>query len=108
MPTTKQAHAETNRQPMHHASCHTIDLDCGIATQRIVTWLEDELALPALDDGWEFSIGQSTCTVAAQPLEARSLGAVRLKRTRLIASGDEEALEEFSKLFTLRFISAGG
>ena len=108
MPTTKQAQAETNRQPMHHASCHTIDLDCGIATQRIVTWLEDELALPAYGEGWGFSVEGSTCIVTVQPLEARRLGTVRLERTRLIASGDEEALEEFSKLFTLRFISAGG
>ena len=87
---------------------NAIDLDCGIALHRITDWLDDELALPTSDDGWVFSEGHRICYVQAIPLEPRTIATVSIERTRLTAHGDAEALAVFEKLFTLRFISAGG
>ncbi len=87
---------------------NAIDLDCGIALHRITDWLDDELVLPTDDDGWIFSEGPRTCYVQATPLEPRTIATVSIERTHLTAHGDPEALAVFEKLFTLRFISAGG
>ena len=85
-----------------------LDLDCGIATSRITSWLDDELGLPCSDCCWTFSEHHRTCLVQVEPLESRTFGTISLERTRLIAHGDSEAVESFNRLFTLRFISAGG
>lgn len=87
---------------------NAIDFDCGIKLERITSWLSDELALPASDGGWVFSQGPHTCLIQASPLEARTLATVSIERTHLTAHGDPEALTVLEKLFTLRFISAGG
>ena len=85
-----------------------IDFDCGIAMGRITTWLTDELSLPVEDGAWVYSAGQQTCLIEVHPLQSRTLGAVNLERTHFIAHGDAEAIAELRKLFTLRFMSAGG
>ena len=85
-----------------------IDLDCGIATHRIVSWLDDELRLPHDERGWVFTERQCTCIVQVEPLANRQIGPLSLERTRLVTQGDAEALAAFEKLFTLRFVSTGG
>ena len=86
-----------------------ITLDCGIAYMRIETWLASELGLACETDGrWTFEADEATCAVALQPLPPRTVGAVSLERTQLIVSGTDAATEAFMKLFTLRFVSAGG
>ena len=91
-----------------------IDLDCGISHARIVSWLRDELALPLEGDAWLYSFDGRTCRVLVEPLEPRllassaTLGALAIERAHLVAKGDPDALARFEKLFTLRFISAGG
>lgn len=90
------------------SDAHFLDVDCGISHARIASWLDDELALPRSGEGWIFSEENGSCLVKVTPLESRVFGTIALERTRLIASGDAEALAAFEKLFTLRFISAGG
>ena len=90
------------------ADANRIDLDCGISYARIASWLDDELALPREQECWVYTLGGQTCTIALEPLEDRPLGAVRLERSHLTAHGERNALASFEKLFTLRFISAGG
>ena len=86
-----------------------MDLDCGIAYRRIAAWLDDELALPRNDEGaWEFTCEEGFCTVTLTECEPRMAGPISLERTRLQADGDDAALERFNRLFTLRFVSAGG
>ena len=85
-----------------------LDLDCGIATARITQWLDDELCLPRIHGAWVFSDQGRICRIEAIPLASRMLGQVAIERTHLVAHGDSEALSSFYKLFTLRFISAGG
>ena len=88
----------------------SLDLDCGIAAGRIAAWLNDELALPRSGHGWTFSLQQApgTCCIQLEPLTSRTLGAINLERTRLVVHGDAAAIAAFNKLFTLRFMSAGG
>lgn len=83
-------------------------LDCGIACRRIVSWLDDELHL-ACDGGiWTFAFDGGMCRITASPLPSRTLGMVSLERTLVTFEGDPPATDEFYRLFTLRFISAGG
>ena len=81
-----------------------MELDCGIAKARIDTWLDDELGL----EGRVFHFDGQSCDVATTALESRPLGAIELERTSLQVEGDLQAIEEFMRLFTLRFMSAGG
>ena len=83
-------------------------LDCGIQKARIDAWLADELALAYADGRWLFHCNGATCSVATVELENRVLGAFSLERTELRAEGGPVAIEEFMRLFTLRFMSAGG
>ena len=85
-----------------------IDLDCGIACARIEGWLRDELALERDGATWRYPTPHGSCNVTATPLEGRPLATLRLPRTHLVATGDDEALDAFDKAFTLRFMSAGG
>ena len=85
-----------------------LDLDCGISYERISSWLDDELNLAREGQGWVFRTGSGTAIVRADSLESRSIGPVSLERTHLVARGDSDALDAFERLFTLRFISAGG
>ena len=86
-----------------------ITLDCGIAYARLETWLVDELALASSDDGtWLFEHGDAACAVTLSHLENRTLGTFALERTKVSVGGDAAAVAAFMKLFTLRFISAGG
>lgn len=85
-----------------------IDLDCGITYARIAAWLDDELALPFDDEHWTYESEAQRCRISLEPLENRSFGTISLERSHLVASGDPDALSSFEKLFTLRFISAGG
>ena len=83
--------------------------DCGIACHRIADWLNDELRLPREGVDWVFSTDGASCRVSASPLESRSLGGgIQIERTLLSAQGDQSALDVFERLFTLRFVSAGG
>ncbi len=90
------------------ADANRIDLDCGISYARIATWLDDELGLPHERECWVYTLEMQTCTIALEPLEDRPLGAVHLERSHLTVHGGPDALASFEKLFTLRFISAGG
>ena len=85
-----------------------MELDCGIATKRIVSWLDDELVLVRAGADWVFPFEGGRCRIAVSPLPARTLGKVSLERTLVTIDGDAQALDEFYRLFTLRFISAGG
>lgn len=85
-----------------------MELDCGIRRGRIVGWLRDELALACEGGAWTFVHGGSTCRVSTEELGNRELGKVSLDRTALRVEGDQQAVDEFMRLFTLRFISAGG
>ena len=84
------------------------ELDCGIREGRIVSWLADELSLRRVDGTWTFTCPSGSCRVSTAPLPNRELGKVSLERTLVRIEGDPAAIEEFSYLFTLRFISAGG
>ena len=86
----------------------TVKLDCGIAQRRITAWLDDELALARHDDGWTFDHAHGSCRIKAEPLESRALGSVALERTLVTIEGDDAAIDELYRLFTLRFVSAGG
>ena len=83
-------------------------LDCGIKRSRLATWLDEELRLPRDEDGWVFQFGGGTCRIELNPLQDRTLGCVSIERTELAAEGDGVAVSELSRLFTLRFASAGG
>lgn len=85
-----------------------MELDCGIAYQRIASWLDDELSLPYENGTWTFAFNGKACQVKAAPLPSRTLGKFGLERTQVAIGGDPTALDEFYRLFTLRFISAGG
>ena len=83
-------------------------LDCGIQLARIKAWLDDELVLACADDVWTFVHDDSSCRITLTPLESRELGRVSIERTELTVEGSGKAQDEFMRLFTLRFISAGG
>ena len=83
-------------------------LDCGISPARLQAWLDNELALNRDEQGWLFLWEGASCRVVLAPLENRKLGYVSLERTELAVEGDELAENEFMRLFTLRFASAGG
>ena len=85
-----------------------LDLDCGIAFARIEQWLSEELGLPREGTFWVFSECDQMCRIQLNRLEPRTVGLASIERTRLLAEGDATALERFERLFTLRFLSAGG
>ena len=77
------------------ADIQSVNLDCGIAYERLQGWLEDELGLPEEDGGYAFACKDARCMV-------------RIERTSLHIEGSSAAVEPFMRAFTLRFISAGG
>ena len=85
-----------------------IELDCGIACNRICAWLDDELALTRGSSAWVYVSDGGRCLVETHALEPRAFGRIALERTSLVISGDEQAIASFRKLLTLRFASAGG
>ena len=96
-----------------------ITLDCGIPYARLTAWLDDELTLSRADDGlWTFACEKapddsqarvaSTCQVGLTRLEDRALSNFALEHTQITIDGDAAAVATLMKLFTLRFISAGG
>lgn len=85
-----------------------MELDCGIQYGRIATWLDAELCLPREGEDWVFACDGATCRVSASPLECRAIGGIELERTLLAACGEQGAIDAFRRLFTLRFVSAGG
>ena len=85
-----------------------MDFDCGIAFARIAGWLNDELCLPRECGHWIFRVGAAECVVEAEALEPRTFSQLSLERTHLVAYGDNAAVDALNKLFTLRFMSAGG
>ena len=85
-----------------------MDLDCGIAYDRIASWLSDELSLPCEGARWTFAADGSSCTVTLDRLEPRRFTNLELERSHLVAKGDASAVDAFERLFTLRFMSAGG
>ena len=85
-----------------------MDLDCGIAYGRIASWLSDELSLPYEGSRWTFVHDGSLCTVMLDRLEPRSFSNLELERSHLVVKGDASAVNAFERLFTLRFMSAGG
>ena len=93
---------------MNDTGSRRLDLDCGISRARICEWLERELGLPRMHDRWLMRTDAGICAVALEDLEARRLGSFELERTRLVADGPSGAVAIFERLFTLRFMSAGG
>ena len=89
-------------------SVGSLDLDCGIAYRRLEAWLDAELRLQREGGLWVFAWEEVSCRVSLERLDSHAFGPVALERTRLLARGDEVALQEFQRLFTLRFMSAGG
>lgn len=85
-----------------------VELDCGIAKARIDSWLDDELELTCEGDRRVFSFRGERCVVSTRELERRLCGPIKLDRTGLAVDGQDKAVEEFMRLFTLRFMSAGG
>lgn len=85
-----------------------MELDCGIARRRIVGWLNDELSLARDGRAWVYEADGKECRITAEELENRTLGTVSLERTLVVVEGDEATTDAFMRLFTLRFISAGG
>ena len=85
-----------------------MELDCGIAFKRIRSWLCDELSLPCQNGVWTYAHEGSSCRVFATDLGKQTVNRVTLERTLLRVEGDGPAADEFMRLFTLRFISAGG
>ena len=86
-----------------------MELDCGIRKERIDTWLDDELRLErGCGDAWVFRFEKAECQVETAALESRPLGTIELERTKVVVDGDDAAVDEFMRLFTLRFVSAGG
>ena len=86
----------------------TVELDCGIQNARIAAWLNDEISLTHLDDRWLFEDGGQTCTIALSRLENRTIGRLDLERTLVTVEGSQQSIDVFYRMFTLRFISAGG
>ena len=86
----------------------TLDFDCGIAYERIASWLDDELHLPVNAGKWVYGSPGETCEIALSRLEPREFAQLEIERSHLIAQGDAQAVDAFEHLFTLRFISAGG
>ncbi|MBO4365451.1 MAG: hypothetical protein J5804_04065 [Eggerthellaceae bacterium] len=87
----------------------SVKLDCGIAHARLEAWLVDELALSKDDASmWVFENGNASCIVALSHLEDRKLGSFSFERTQVLVDGESAAVAAFMKLFTLRFVSAGG
>lgn len=86
-----------------------MELDCGIPERRIVSWLGDELALAREGDRWTFADpAGNACSICTRQLENRTLGIVSIERTLVTVTGNACAIDEFYRLFTLKFISAGG
>jgi len=86
-----------------------MELDCGIPEKRIVAWLGEELGLPREHDGWVFKDPEGDlCRIVTKQLDNRTLGVVSIERTLVTVSGSTSAVDAFYRLFTLRFISAGG
>ena len=85
-----------------------MQFDCGISMARLAGWLDEELRLARDEGGWVFCHEGSICHVTLDRLENRKLGSYSIERTMLSAEGDDGALAEFERLFTLRFASAGG
>ena len=84
-------------------------LDCGIAYERIETWLDVELALPRTGDAtWSFTEGDAACEAALSRLGTETVGMFAFERTGLDIAGNAAGVERFYRLFTLRFLSAGG
>ena len=84
-------------------------LDCGIAYDRIAHWLDDELAIPRNPEGcWTFDALSNSCSIQLTPLGSSTVGPLSFERTELVVEGDAACVAEFYRLFTLRFISAGG
>lgn len=85
-----------------------MELDCGIRRDRIVAWLDDELGLGEKDGTWAFEVHGKTCRITLAPLENRIIGKFDLQRTLVTFEGDDDAIARLYRLFTLRFMSAGG
>lgn len=85
-----------------------MELDCGISSARLSAWLDDELRLESVDGGWHYVFDGASCRIALSPLASRPLGKVSIERTLLSVEGNDAAVVEFERLFTLRFASAGG
>lgn len=85
-----------------------LDLDCGIARARIEAWLDDGLRAVRSKDRWVVEAGGSSCSVLLVQLEPRTLGGLELERVRLVVEGTARGVDELERLFTLRFLGAGG
>lgn len=93
---------------MERTNPNRLDLDCGIAYVRLASWLDDELALRHSGNQWVFQHSACSCSISLESLENRELRNISIERTRLVVEGEPKAIDEFDRVFTLRFISAGG
>ncbi len=65
-------------------------------------------SLPKTEERSSGTFVYSDCTIRLREAEDHYIGNMRLPRTRVELSGNEEDVKEFYKYFVLRFMSAGG
>lgn len=81
-----------------------LQINSGIDYKRIIAYLEDELRLFRDDAGGYLADG---CVIQLEPLDS-SDNVLKIQRTLVTFSGEEEACRMQQKQFRMRFLSAGG
>lgn len=79
-------------------------INSGIDRKRIIEYLEAELGLTAGPDGGYILPG---CVITLTPL-INGTSVLRIPRTLVTFTGDDEACAKHQNAFRLRFLSAGG
>lgn len=82
----------------------TLQINSGMARQRIVAYLEEELQLSAVQEGVYAAKG---CTITLEPL-IQPDAALKIPRTLVSFIGEAEACRQYQQQFRLHFLSAGG
>lgn len=82
----------------------TLQINSGMARQRIVAYLEEELQLSAIQEGVYVAKG---CTITLEPL-IQPDAALKIPRTLVSFTGEAEACRQYQQQFRLHFLSAGG
>lgn len=80
-----------------------LQINSGIERARILHWLEQDLGLAAEQEG-EYRL--EGCTITLQPLPPGVL--LKIPRTLVTFSGEEDACRNYQRQFRLQFLSAGG
>ena len=81
-----------------------LQINSGIDRCRIIAYLEDEQCLSREADGGYLTDG---CVIKLETLDSPD-NVLKIQRTLVIFSGEEEACRVQQKQFRMRFLSAGG